>query len=160
MNKIKKGDNVTVIAGKDKDKQGRVLEVIPAKEGNKVIVEGVNITTIHKKARTQNEKSQIVKVEKAIDASNVMVNCPDCNRPVRVRFEMVDDKKVRKCVKCGAVIVDNNKYEKKNKKEAVKKTTRKTRAKKAEKEETSEEVKEVKKTRTRKTAVKKEAEDK
>ena len=118
MNKIKRGDNVTVIAGKDKDKQGKVLEVIPTEKGNKVIVEGVNIATIHKKAKTQQDKSQIVKVEKAIDASNVMVNCPDCNRPVRVKFEEVDGKKVRKCVKCGAVIVDQNKYEKKVKKEA------------------------------------------
>lgn len=138
MNKIKVGDTVTVITGKDSDKVGKVLSVIPTEKGNRVVVEGVNIRTIAKKARKQDEKSEIVKVEKAIDASNVMVNCPTCNKPVRVKFGMVEGKKVRLCVKCGTVIADQNKYEKKNAKKVAKATkttkTRKTRTSKKDKE--------------------------
>lgn len=154
MNRIKKGDTVTVITGKDCGKVGKVLATVPSK--NKVVVEGVNIATIAKKARKQNEKSEIVKVEKAIDASNVMVNCPTCNRPVRVKFDTVEDKKVRRCVKCDTIIADQNKPEKKT---AKKETTKRTRRTKKETETTAEET-EVKKTRTRrKAAVKEENKD-
>lgn len=143
MNKIKKGDIVTVITGKDKGKTGKVLATAPA--SHKVVVEGVNIATIAKKARKQNEKSEIVKVEKAIDASNVMVNCPVCNRPVRVKFDMVDGKKVRVCVKCGTVIADSNPDSKKVAKKETAKKTRRTTKKDAEKVEG--EVKETKRGR-------------
>ena len=78
MYKVKKGDNVKVIAGKDKGVTGEVLTV--TEEGKKVVVKGVNVATIHKKARKQNEKSEIVKVEKAIDASNVMRVCSKCGK--------------------------------------------------------------------------------
>lgn len=140
MNKIKKGDTVTVITGKNKDKVGKVLEVIPTEKGNKVVVEGVNIVTKAKKARRQDEKSEIIKVEKPIDASNVMVNCPTCKKPVRVKFVIEDGKKTRACVKCGTVIADKNKYEKKaDKKEPVKKA--RTRRKKTA-EETADKVEE------------------
>lgn len=137
MNKIKKGDTVTVITGKDKDKVGKVLEVVPTEKGNRVVVEGVNIATIAKKARRQEEKSEIIKVEKPIDASNVMVNCPTCKKPVRVKFVIEDGKKARACVKCGTIIADKNKYEKKgDKKEPAKKV--RTRRKKAAEEKVEE----------------------
>lgn len=80
-NHVRKNDLVQVIAGKDKNKQGKVLEVLPAK--GKVLVEGVNLVTQHKKARRQGESSAIVKVEGFIDISNVMPIDPATKKPTR-----------------------------------------------------------------------------
>ena len=97
---VKKGDTVLVIAGKDKDKRAKVLAVNPEK--NKVLVEGVNIVSKCKKARTAQEKSEIIKMEAGIDASNVMVVCPECGKATRVAHAELDGKKVRVCKKCNA----------------------------------------------------------
>ena len=125
--KVKTGDTVLVITGKDKDKRAKVLAVSPEK--NKVVVEGVNIVSKCKKARSAQEKSTIQKIEAPIDASNVMVVCPKCDKATRVAHKVVDGKKVRVCKHCGAVL--DVKVEKETKK-AVKeeKTTTKTTAKK------------------------------
>lgn len=136
MDKIKKGDSVTVIAGKDKGKTGNVVAVKRSDEGNRVVVEGVNIVTKHRKAKRQDEKSEIIKVEAPIDASNVMVNCPTCNRPVRVKFGEVEGKKVRICVKCGTVIADNNAPKPKKEKETRKRRRRTEKTEGEEKTET------------------------
>ena len=149
--KVKKNDNVVVLTGKDKKKTGKVLAVMP--KANRVIVEGVNVQSKSRKARSANETSQIIKREGAIDASNVLVICPVCNKAVRVSYAEVDGKKVRVCKKCGASL--DVKVEKASKKAvkdetAPKKTT--TRKKKTETEEVKTE--EVKKTSTRKKAVK------
>ena len=79
---VKKGDTVLVITGKDKGKTGKVLEVFP--KNNRVLVEGVNIVSKHKKARTQQEQSAIIKKNAPIDASNVMVVCSVCGKATRV----------------------------------------------------------------------------
>lgn len=97
---VKKGDTVLVIAGKDKDKRAKVLAVNPEK--NRVLVEGVNVVSKCKKARTAQEKSEIIKIEAGIDASNVMVVCPVCGKATRVAHNVVDGKKVRVCKKCDA----------------------------------------------------------
>lgn len=97
---IKKGDMVLVIAGKDKNKRAKVLAVSP--KSSRVVVEGVNVVSKCKKARTAQEKSQIIKIEAPIDASNVMVVCPDCGKATRVAHNEVNGKKVRVCKKCGA----------------------------------------------------------
>lgn len=97
---IKKGDNVVVIAGKDKKKTGKVLEVSP-KDG-RVLVENVNIVTKHNKPRSQQDKGGIVKRPASIDASNVMVICPVCGKATRVSHMEMDGKKVRSCKKCNA----------------------------------------------------------
>ena len=97
---VKKGDTVLVIAGKDKDKRAKVLAVSP--KTARVVVEGVNVVSKCKKARSAQEKSQILKIEAPIDASNVMVVCPKCGKPTRVAHAIVDGKKVRVCKKCGA----------------------------------------------------------
>ena len=102
---IKKGDNVVVIAGKDKGKNGKVLATAPS--DNSVIVAGVNIIVKHKKPRSAQDKGGIVKKEGKIDASNVQVICPTCNKATRIAIDFVDNKKVRKCKKCGAVIDGN-----------------------------------------------------
>ena len=89
--KIKKGDTVRVIAGKDKDKSGKVLAVMPA-EG-KVIVEGVNIITKHTKPSAQNQQGGIVRKEAPIDASNVMFEKD--GKVSRIGYVIEDGKKYR-----------------------------------------------------------------
>ena len=112
---VKKGDTVVVIAGKDKKKTGKVQEVYP--ESNRVLVEGINIVTKHKKARTQQEKSARIQKNAPIDASNVMVVCPACGKATRVHHKEVDGKKVRVC-KCGVSL--DKAYVKATKKDAKK----------------------------------------
>lgn len=98
MTKIKKGDTVRVIAGKDKGKEGKVLS---AKEG-KVIVEGVNTITKHAKPSQSNPQGGIIHQEAPIDASNVMYVVK--GKVTRVGFKTVDDKKVRFAKSTGEVI--------------------------------------------------------
>lgn len=129
---VKLNDNVLVITGKDAGKQGKVVATSP-KNGT-VTVEGVNLQRKSKKARKANEVSQIVEREGAIDVSNVMVVCPSCGKPVRVKHSVVDGKKVRVC-SCGAVLdkaYAGKKGAKAAEKEAPKKRTRKRATKKAE----------------------------
>ena len=98
--KIKKGDTVKVIAGKDKDKEGKVLSV-DAKNG-KVIVEGVNVIKKHTKPSAANQNGGIVTKEAAIDASNVMY--VHKGKATRVGFKVENDKKVRFAKSTGEVI--------------------------------------------------------
>ena len=98
MMKIKKGDTVKVIAGKDKDKEGKVLAV---KDG-KVLVEGVNMVTKHTKPSAQNQQGGIVNKEAYIDASNVMLVVN--GKATRVGFKMDGDKKVRVAKATGKTI--------------------------------------------------------
>lgn len=113
---VKKGDNVAVIAGKDKGKTGKVLEVFP--KDNRVLVDGINIVTKHKKARTQNEKSEIIKKSAPIEVSNVMVVCPVCGKATRVAHKEIEGKKARTCKKCAASL--DKEFVKATKKEAKK----------------------------------------
>ena len=102
---IKKDDMVKVIAGVDKNKTGKVLEVLPS-EG-KVIVEGVGMITKHTKPRKQGEVGGIVKQEGAIDASKVMHICPKCNKTTRIARKVLEDgKKVRICKHCNETFND------------------------------------------------------
>ena len=98
MMKIKKGDTVKVIAGKDKDKEGKVLAV---KDG-KVLVEGVNMVTKHTKPSAANQQGGIVNKEAPIDASNVILVVK--GKATRVGFKMEGDKKVRVAKATGEVI--------------------------------------------------------
>ena len=98
--KIKKGDTVKVIAGKDKDKEGKVIAV-NHKDG-KVLVEGVNMITKHTKPSAANQNGGIVHQEGPIDASNVMLMHK--GTATRVGFKMEGDKKVRFAKKTGEVI--------------------------------------------------------
>ncbi len=98
MNKIKKGDIVKIITGKDKGSEGKVLRV----DENKVLVEGCNLVTKHQKASQDNPKGGIVKVEAPIDASNVMLVYK--GKPTRVGFKLDGDKKVRVAKSTGDVI--------------------------------------------------------
>ena len=98
--KIKKGDTVKVIAGRDKDKEGKVLAVNHDK--NTLIVEGVNMITKHTKPSAANQNGGIVKQEGPIDASNVMYIHK--GKATRVGFKMDGDKKVRVAKSTGEVI--------------------------------------------------------
>ena len=98
--KIKKGDTVKVIAGKDKDKEGKVIAV-NHKDG-KLLVEGVNMITKHTKPSAANQNGGIVHQEGPIDASNVMLMHK--GTATRVGFKMEGDKKVRFAKKTGEVI--------------------------------------------------------
>ena len=98
--KIKTGDTVKVIAGKDKDKEGKVIAVDPKK--NTVLVEGVNMITKHTKPSMANQQGGIIHQESAIDASNVMYLHK--GKATRVGFKMDGDKKVRYAKSTGEVI--------------------------------------------------------
>lgn len=131
---VKKGDTVVVIAGKDKNKTGKVLEVSP--KTGKVLVENVNIVTKHNKPKSQQDKGGIVKKPAAIEVSNVMVICPECGKATRVAHTEVEGKKVRACKKCGASLdKEFAKAVKKSAKKVAKATTEKS------KKQTTEEAK-------------------
>ena len=98
--KIKKGDLVKVIAGKDKDKEGKVIAV--NKKDNTLIVEGINMITKHTKPSMANQQGGIVHQEAPIDASNVMLLHE--GKATRVGFKMDGDKKVRFAKATGKVI--------------------------------------------------------
>ena len=98
--KIKKGDTVKVIAGKDNGKEGKVLSVDP--KNNKVVVEGVNVIKKHTKPSVANQNGGIVTKEAAIDASNVMY--VHKGKATRVGFKIENDKKVRFAKSTGEVI--------------------------------------------------------
>lgn len=99
--KIKKGDKVEVLTGKDKGKRGEVLRVYPEK--NKVVVEGVAIANRHVKPNAANQQGGIVEAEAAIDASNVALIDPKTDKPTRVGYLIKEDgTKVRVSKKSGA----------------------------------------------------------
>ena len=100
MFKIKKGDTVKVIAGKDKDKEGKVLTV--DQKNNKVVVEGINMITKHSKPSATNPNGGIIQKEAPIDISNVMLMFN--GKATRVGFKMDGDKKVRYAKSTGEVI--------------------------------------------------------
>ena len=141
---VKKGDNVLVIAGKDKGKSGKVLTAIPA--DNAVIVSGINIVSKHKKPRSAQDKGGIIKKENKIDSSNVQIICPVCGKATRVAHA-VDEKgkKFRQCKKCKASL-DKAVSVKKEAKKETKKAAAEVKA-----------VKETKTAKTSKPAVKKSA---
>jgi len=97
---VKRGDTVVVITGKDTDKKGEVLKVIP--KTNRVIVKGVNMVTKHVKPNAANRQGGIVEQEAPIHASNVMLYCTKCNKPTRIAHKILEDgSKVRVCKHCN-----------------------------------------------------------
>ena len=136
--KVKKNDTVYVVTGKDAGKTGKVLSADP--KNNKVVVEGVNVQKKHYKARRQGEVSAIKPQSGPIDASNVMVFCPKCNKGVRVHYLVEGDKKYRACAKCNTNLDAIKPATKKAAKAAAaeekaatkKRTTKKAKAEKAE----------------------------
>jgi len=102
MANIKKNDTVRIIAGKDKGKSGKILQVLPKEE--KVIVENVNVYKKHQK-KGRNRESGIVEKRMPIHISNVQAICPKCTQPTSFRRKTLSDgKRVRYCCKCGETI--------------------------------------------------------
>ena len=100
--KIKKGDKVVVLSGKDKGATGEVIKSLP-KDG-KVVVSGVNIATRHRKPTQENPQGGLVRTEAPMHVSKVAIADPKDGKPTRVRFETKDGKKVRVAVKSGETI--------------------------------------------------------
>ena len=96
---VKKGDEVIVIAGKDKGKTGKVVQVIPSQD--KVVVEGVAIVKRHTKPTQKMPQGGIIEKEAAIHVSNVMPFCSTCKKGVRVAHTIENGTKTRVCRKCG-----------------------------------------------------------
>jgi large subunit ribosomal protein L24 len=101
--KIRKDDNVLVIAGKDKGKKGKVRFAYPRKQ--QVIVEGINFVKKHSKAKGQARQAGIIDLEAPLDVSSVMLLCAKCNKPARIGYKTLEDgRKVRFCRVCHEVI--------------------------------------------------------
>jgi large subunit ribosomal protein L24 len=100
--KIKKGDNVKIMSGKDRGKTGAILSVSP--DDTKITIDGLNIFKKRSKPRKQGEKGQTVNVPRPMPASKVMLICPNCKTPTRVGGRAEGNRKVRYCKKCKAII--------------------------------------------------------
>ncbi len=100
--KIKTGDRVVVLSGKDKGKEGVVARALP--DQRKVVVEGVNTAKRHRKARSATEAGGIIEIDKPIDVSNVAVISPKDGKATRVGYKLVDGKKIRICKRTGEEI--------------------------------------------------------
>jgi len=98
--KIKKGDKVKVLAGKDRGKTGVVEKVFVAER--KVKIEGINKVKKHQKPQRSGEKGQLISLSLPIDISKVQLICPKCSKPSRIGRVLDGDKKVRVCKKCQA----------------------------------------------------------
>ena len=103
MARIKKGDTVTVLAGKSKGKTGKVLKVFP--EPGNAVVEGVNLVKKAVRQRRQEQQGGIIQMEAPVRLSNLALFCKGCNKSVRVGFtELADGTKTRICRKCQEMI--------------------------------------------------------
>jgi len=107
--KIKKGDNVKIISGKDKGKTGKVMQFLV--ESEKIVVEGLNLRYKHARPRKQGEHGQRIMYPAPIHVSNVLLVCPKCSKPTKVGYKVIDkktelkkEKKQRICKKCKASI--------------------------------------------------------
>lgn len=110
--KIKKGDKIKILSGKDKGKTGKVLQIFSAR--NKVSIEGLNLLIKHMRPRKQGEKGQRIEFPAPMDLSNIMLICSKCNKPTRVGYKYLEIKKqeskktrkqkLRECKKCKQMI--------------------------------------------------------
>lgn len=100
--KLKKGDEVEVIKGKDKGKVRRIEKTLP-KEG-KVLVAGVNNFKKHLKARSQKQPSEIITIQKPLAIASVRLICSKCRAKTRVGYTVEEGKKMRVCKKCEQII--------------------------------------------------------
>lgn len=100
--KIKKGDKVQIMVGKDSGKQGKILKVNP--KANLVLVEGVNLIKKHQRPKKQGEKGEVVSIPHFLNVSKVGLVCQSCDKPVRVGFRGDGEEKARYCKKCQATI--------------------------------------------------------
>lgn len=96
--KLKKGDEVKIVRGKDKGKTGKIEKVLPKEK--KIIIPNVNLYKRHIKARSQNQKSEIATLTKPLAMANVRLVCPKCHLPTRIGYKIEGKEKLRICGKC------------------------------------------------------------
>jgi len=101
--KIRKGDTVLVISGKDRGRKSKVLQAFPKER--KILVEGVNLRKKHQRPRRMGEKGQIIQMPAPIDVSNVKLICPKCGKATRAGYKLISNikyqkSKIRICKKC------------------------------------------------------------
>ena len=100
--KIRKGDTVKIMQGKDRGKKGKVLQVFI--KSNKLTIEGLNLKIKHTRPKKEGEKGQTVQFPGLMNAGNVILICPKCNKPTRVGYKILENKKkTRRCHKCNQV---------------------------------------------------------
>ena len=99
---VKKGDRVYVLTGEERGKSGRILRVLPGK--NRVIIDGINIVKKHTRPTPTNTQGGIIESPAPMDASNVMLVCPNCEQPSRVSRQRGPEGLVRICKACGKPI--------------------------------------------------------
>ena len=97
--KLKAGDQVLIISGKDRGRKGKITRTLPT-EG-KVVVEGINIHKKHAKPKKQGQKGQKIELAAPFDSSNVKVICGKCGKATRAGHKLIPGKKYRVCKKCG-----------------------------------------------------------
>lgn len=105
--KVKKGDTVRVLRGRDRGKQGAVLRVWPANPAGKpakVLVEGVNMVFKHSRPKRQGEKAQRITVASALNIGSVMVVCPQCKKASRFGRQLIDGRLKRVCKNCKNIL--------------------------------------------------------
>ncbi len=98
--RIKKNDQVKIIAGKDSGKTGKVLRMFPKE--SRLMVEGLNLVKKHTRPKREGEKGQRIEIPGKMNISNVMLVCPKCGKPTRIEFKIAGDDKLRICKKCKA----------------------------------------------------------
>ena len=102
MRTVRKGDQVKVIAGNERGKEGEVLQVFVKQD--RILVRGINFTKRHQRPTARQREGGIIEREGSIHISNVLVICPECDRPTRVGFKRTEDgAKMRVCRQCGEV---------------------------------------------------------
>ncbi len=104
MPSIRKGDNVVVLAGKDRGKHGTVERVEKTKRGLGVVIPGINMAKKHQRPKSRTESAGIMDIPMPLDISNVQVICPRCDKPSRVshaHLEGEEKRRVRICKHCG-----------------------------------------------------------
>lgn len=99
---IKKNDLVEVNTGEEKERRGRVLEIIPGK--NQAIIEGINLVKKHQRARSQTKPSGIITVPGPIHISNLILICSKCGKKTKVKKDKIENRRLRICKECGEII--------------------------------------------------------
>ncbi|MDO8561084.1 MAG: 50S ribosomal protein L24 [bacterium] len=96
--KIKKGDTVRILSGKDRGKNGKVIRVLP--DETRILVEGINLKKKHVRSKRQDKKGEVVLIPAFLNVSRSMLVCPNCQKPTRVASKVIGDKKYRMCKHC------------------------------------------------------------
>jgi large subunit ribosomal protein L24 len=100
--KVKKGDNVLIIAGKDKGRTGKIIKSFP--KDLMVLVEGINLKKKHVRPKREGEKGQVVEIPGALTIANIKLICPKCGKATRIGYKVDKDGKNRICKKCNQAI--------------------------------------------------------